>query len=138
MRGRCWTISQPRLDPYDAWGSRSPISHETIRYSHEHSGGSRRSSDNISIDIDEDQGGFCSDGDDSQSTASARLPVGTIPPADDARSDSDVSFYEAVDTDLPPAVASDDQVRAINRTSSPILKQACISVDGRGCATSPA
>jgi hypothetical protein len=111
----------PRLDPYDAPSNGSPIfSNESVDYGHKHSDGFRRSSDNISIDIDEEQGGFCSDGDDSQSTASARFPIGTNPRADDAGSDSDVSFYESVDADLPSTAVSDDQVCATNQASSPI------------------
>ncbi|KIJ05388.1 hypothetical protein PAXINDRAFT_103797 [Paxillus involutus ATCC 200175] len=100
-------------DPYDAPSNGSPIfSNESVDYGHKHSDGFRRSSDNISIDIDEEQGGFCSDGDDSQSTASARFPIGTNPRADDAGSDSDVSFYESVDADLPSTAVSDDQTDA--------------------------
>jgi hypothetical protein len=92
-----------------------------MAYGHKHSDGFRRESDNISIDIDESRGGFCSDGDDSQSTASARFATHAIP-ADDTGSDSDVSFYESVDEDLPSAAASDDQVCAANRTWFPMLK----------------
>ncbi|KAF8837455.1 hypothetical protein BDN67DRAFT_983226, partial [Paxillus ammoniavirescens] len=103
---------QKAEDPYDAWGNDSPISNQTIDYGHNwHAGGFRRASDNISIDIDESRGGFGSDGDDSQSTASVRLATHAIPPADDTGSDSDVSFYESVDGDLPSAVAPDDQPR---------------------------
>ncbi|KIJ13989.1 hypothetical protein PAXINDRAFT_100354 [Paxillus involutus ATCC 200175] len=100
---------QKAEDPYDAWGNGSPISNETMAYGHKHSDGFRRELDNISIDIDESRGGFCSDGDDSQSTASARFATHAIP-ADDTGSDSDVSFYESVDEDLPSAAASDDQM----------------------------
>ncbi|KIJ05810.1 hypothetical protein PAXINDRAFT_20962 [Paxillus involutus ATCC 200175] len=48
----------------------------------------------------------------SKSTASARFPIGTNPRADDAGSDSDVSFYESVDADLPSTAVSDDQTDA--------------------------
>ncbi|KIK75394.1 hypothetical protein PAXRUDRAFT_19040 [Paxillus rubicundulus Ve08.2h10] len=102
---------QKAEDPYDAWGYGSPISNGPMAYGHKHSDGFHRESDNISIDIDESRGGFCSDGDDSQSTASGRFATRAIPPADDSGSDSGVSLYESVDGEFPSAaMAPDDQM----------------------------
>ncbi|KAF9231333.1 hypothetical protein BU15DRAFT_82541 [Melanogaster broomeanus] len=66
--------------------------------------------DSISVDFDESQGGFLSDDDDSQSTASARLPTHASPRSDGTGSDSDESFYESLDADVPLTPASDDRM----------------------------